>query len=358
MPRSPTGSTSGRCSRNIRNISAVQRPNPFTAVSRSMTSSSPSLSSSRDSGGRRRCGRTDRADSPPSGRSARRLAALPRRAPQPPPSPDNVLREQRDEAAEDGRRGLGGQLLADDRADQRREMILALSLREAARTDALDGRAKHRVAPHQQSTGARTYSSGDSERGTIDRAYLIATVSDDLRAHLDGPRLHGRRRPRRPPCSWRASPSASPWVRALTCIVDAKHAIDGPAGAGGKRVRASCGRRSPPVAGPPARRPAGLHVEADAGNGGGARLDHDVENLTGALDLIQTNLESVSREVFSRRPAAVGEVEFLLDAVAGGADRILVNPGSPPRAAAPPPSPRRSAVAHREGCAHASRPTR
>ena len=30
MPRSPTGSTSGRCSRNIRNISAVHRPNPLT----------------------------------------------------------------------------------------------------------------------------------------------------------------------------------------------------------------------------------------------------------------------------------------------------------------------------------------
>ena len=28
----PPGRTSGRCSRNIRNISAVQRPNPFTAV--------------------------------------------------------------------------------------------------------------------------------------------------------------------------------------------------------------------------------------------------------------------------------------------------------------------------------------
>ena len=42
MPRSPTGSTSGRCRRNIRNISAVQRPMPFTLVSASMTSSSGS----------------------------------------------------------------------------------------------------------------------------------------------------------------------------------------------------------------------------------------------------------------------------------------------------------------------------
>ena len=36
-PRSPAGRTSGRCRRNIRNISAVQRPNPFTAISRSIT---------------------------------------------------------------------------------------------------------------------------------------------------------------------------------------------------------------------------------------------------------------------------------------------------------------------------------
>ena len=42
MPRSPTGSTSGRCKRNIRNISAVQRPMPFTLVNASITSSSAS----------------------------------------------------------------------------------------------------------------------------------------------------------------------------------------------------------------------------------------------------------------------------------------------------------------------------
>ena len=33
MPRSPSGKTSGRWSRKIRNISAVQRPMPFTCVS-------------------------------------------------------------------------------------------------------------------------------------------------------------------------------------------------------------------------------------------------------------------------------------------------------------------------------------
>src|SRR5688572_19042179 len=40
MPRSPTGKTSGRWRRNIKNISAVQRPMPFTLVSAAMTSSS------------------------------------------------------------------------------------------------------------------------------------------------------------------------------------------------------------------------------------------------------------------------------------------------------------------------------
>ena len=40
MPRSPTGSTSGRWSRKIRNISAVHRPMPLTFVSAATTSSS------------------------------------------------------------------------------------------------------------------------------------------------------------------------------------------------------------------------------------------------------------------------------------------------------------------------------
>ena len=42
MPRSPTGMTSGRCSRNMRNISAVHRPIPFTFVNSATTPSSSS----------------------------------------------------------------------------------------------------------------------------------------------------------------------------------------------------------------------------------------------------------------------------------------------------------------------------
>ena len=62
---------------------------------------------------------------------------------------------QRQDAAENRRRGPGGQLLTDDRADERRQMVFALPLRHAAGTDPLDGGAKDRIAPHQQPPGAR-----------------------------------------------------------------------------------------------------------------------------------------------------------------------------------------------------------
>ena len=42
MPRSPTGRTSGSCKRNIRNISADQRPMPLTRVSWALMTSSSS----------------------------------------------------------------------------------------------------------------------------------------------------------------------------------------------------------------------------------------------------------------------------------------------------------------------------
>mgnify|MGYP003693664141 CR=1 FL=1 len=63
IPRSPTGSTSGRCRRKIRNISAVHRPIPFTCVSFSTTDSSSSRS--RTSSGSRppRCVCTGRGGS-------------------------------------------------------------------------------------------------------------------------------------------------------------------------------------------------------------------------------------------------------------------------------------------------------
>ena len=89
------GSTSGRCRRNIRNISAVQRPNPFTATSRSMTcfvgqrlelvELQPSVDDARA---------TDRAGSRPSVRSARRRrSACVARARRSPPRPECGRRE-------------------------------------------------------------------------------------------------------------------------------------------------------------------------------------------------------------------------------------------------------------------------
>ena len=61
-----------------------------------------------------------------------------------------IVREQRDEAPEDRRGGLRRQLLADDGAHERRQMIAALTIGHEARTDALDGLAQDRIAPHQQ----------------------------------------------------------------------------------------------------------------------------------------------------------------------------------------------------------------
>ena len=66
-----------------------------------------------------------------------------------------AVRNERQDAPENRRRGLGRQLLTDDRADERSEMVLALPLRHAARTDPLDGGAKDGIAAHQQPSGAR-----------------------------------------------------------------------------------------------------------------------------------------------------------------------------------------------------------
>jgi hypothetical protein len=65
-----------------------------------------------------------------------------------------ALGKQRDESSVNRRRRLRRQLLADDGADERREVILALTLRHPARTDPFDGRGEHRVAPHEQAPSA------------------------------------------------------------------------------------------------------------------------------------------------------------------------------------------------------------
>ena len=63
--------------------------------------------------------------------------------------------KQRDEASENRRRRFRRELLAHDRADERREMIFPLPRRQPARPDALDHAAENWVAAHQQPTRAR-----------------------------------------------------------------------------------------------------------------------------------------------------------------------------------------------------------
>jgi len=63
---------------------------------------------------------------------------------------DSALGKQRHESTEDRGRGLGRQLLADDRSDERRQMIAALPIGHQAWTDLLDRAAENRVAAHQQ----------------------------------------------------------------------------------------------------------------------------------------------------------------------------------------------------------------
>ena len=154
MPRSRAGSTSGRCRRNMRNISAVQRPKPFTDVNRSMTRSSGSAAV--------------RVDPPVSETRAEiaqvvDLLAAESRAAKGFVTEQGYGRgagnvaafEQRNEPAEDRGRRLHRKLLTDDSADKGAQMIAALPFGEGARTDTSDGGAEHRIAPHQPSARAR-----------------------------------------------------------------------------------------------------------------------------------------------------------------------------------------------------------
>ena len=50
---------------------------------------------------------------------------------------------------ENGRCGLGRQLLTDDRANERGQVIVPLAACHPARADALDRRRQNRIAPHQ-----------------------------------------------------------------------------------------------------------------------------------------------------------------------------------------------------------------
>src|SRR5262249_34546205 len=92
---------------------------------------------------------------------------------------NRVAGEERCEPSEDRRRRRRGQLLAHNRADERGQMVLALTLGQQAWTDVLDGFGEHRIAPHQESSGARVVVCGQGSRpgGHRSESYLIDTVS-------------------------------------------------------------------------------------------------------------------------------------------------------------------------------------
>ena len=238
MPRSPTGSTSGRCRRNIRNISAVQRPKPFTAISRSMTSSSGSESSS-SSSSRPSCRRALKSRryetfwplSPtPLQRQIVQRADRRRRA-------DHATGKEREKSSVDRRRRPGRELLADDGADERAQMILALVVRRG-RTRRPCGSRRQGSDRAASTAAGRAGSRRESATAwTSDRAaaYLIATVSVTCArisispgstgvdaCWIDGSRHH-RHRHRRA-------------RRRLVGIVDPQNPIDSAPGAGCRRI--------------------------------------------------------------------------------------------------------------------------
>src|SRR5262245_37137280 len=60
-----------------------------------------------------------------------------------------AFRKQRQEPGEDGRRRLGRELLTDDGAYERGQMIVPLTAGHPARSNALDRDGQNRIAPHQ-----------------------------------------------------------------------------------------------------------------------------------------------------------------------------------------------------------------
>ena len=136
MPRSSTGSTSGRCRRNIKNISAVQRPNPLTAVSSLddvFVRERFELVEAQSAVGDVRAEIPEVADL---------LAAQPHGSQRPVIAGGDggrtgydPLWEKRDEPAEDRRGRLRRQLLTDDGLDEGAQIILPLTVGQTALTD-------------------------------------------------------------------------------------------------------------------------------------------------------------------------------------------------------------------------------
>ena len=128
------------------------------------------------------------------------------------------VRKQREEPAEDRRRRLGRQLLTDDRADERGQMIVPLPVCHPARADALDRRRQNRIAPHQQAprffVTLGCQARGGEARGGFGRAksrHFIDAVSvtsasssmspGSTRRDRLGTHRHGSRKRNRRPCA-------------------------------------------------------------------------------------------------------------------------------------------------------------
>ena len=153
MPRSPTGSTSGRCSRNIRNISADQRPMPLTWVERvDHLVVAHRVERVERQRAARHLRRTGRGGTPlfwrlmPAARSCSSVTRGERVG-------RHAARHQRDEPAVDRRGRLGRELLTGDRADERREMDRALGASRRPHEPVLPDDA--RPAPGRGASAAR-----------------------------------------------------------------------------------------------------------------------------------------------------------------------------------------------------------
>ena len=164
------GSTSGRSSWKIRNISAVQRPMPLTSTSardqRLVVERRPAPRIER---GRTRSAARGRAGSRPCARTGRSGAASAMRV-RPTRGPDRVgngaapppARPRRRQRSQIDLRRLHRDLLADDRARQRGERVAAA--REVDAGIAADQPLQHAVARARASRRARPSSAASSRR--------------------------------------------------------------------------------------------------------------------------------------------------------------------------------------------------
>src|SRR6185503_8755403 len=103
---------------------------------------------------------------------------------------------------------------------------------------------------------------------------------------------------------------------------DSDDAIDAHAGAGSRGIGATArvGNRfleRLALSGTPI-----FEIESDAADRRRSRSDRGVEHLAGAGDIVDANLDRVSRQIFAKRLPAVDVVELRLQIVARSANRV------------------------------------